>query len=293
MLNSCILASLLTCLAWAGPGLVAGESPLRLGVLANRGELAARTQWSEFAAWLGQQAGRPGELTPLAIGQVPKAVGDATVDLLICNPGLAARVVQESGAVPIATWKAKDGSTRMAGVIIANPKAGIAGLGDLRGRKVMTYGDDSAGAWQFQAALLQSRGLDPTKDIQRTISKKQDDIVLAVKAGAFDAGFVRNGVVEDLIAKQRIAVGDVVVVEAQPTEPGFAHARTTPFYPEWFLLATRASQALVQPLAAACLALPTDHPALIKAEITGWIAPVDLAPTLELLRLLKQPPFDR
>jgi len=146
MLNSCILASLLTCLAWAGPGLVAGESPLRLGVLANRGELAARTQWSEFAAWLGQQAGRPGELTPLAIGQVPKAVGDATVDLLICNPGLAARVVQESGAVPIATWKAKDGSTRMAGVIIANPKAGIAKqLAQLRSGEVVVDGNKGPG----------------------------------------------------------------------------------------------------------------------------------------------------
>ncbi len=285
---TCLL--LVCCIAQVSAGEAA---PLRLGVLANRGELAAKTQWSDFAAWLGTQAGRPGELVPLAIAQVPKAVAERGIDLLICNPGLAARVVKENAAVPLATWKAKDGATRMAGVILANPKAGIATVGDLRGRKVMTYGDDSAGAWQFQAGLLQTRGLDPAKDIVRTISKKQDDIVLAVKAGAFDAGFVRNGVLEDMIAKGKVAAADVVVVEPQPAEAGFAQARSTPFYPEWFLLATAGLDAgQAKTLAAACLALPADQPALGKAEITGWIAPMDLAPTLELLKALKQPPFD-
>lgn len=276
--------------------LSAGDAaaPVRLGVLANRGELTAKTQWSDFAAWIGTQAGRPGVLVPLAIGQVPKAMAEHSVDLLICNPGLAARVVQESAAVPLVTWKAKDGSTRMAGVILANPKAGITTVAGLRGKKVMTYGDDSAGAWQFQAGLLMKQGLDPTKDIIRTISKKQDDIVLAVKAGAFDAGFVRNGVLEDMIAKGKLAAGDVTIIEAQPAEAGFSHARTTPFYPEWFLLGTAGiDPALAKTLATACLALPSDHPALVKAEITGWIAPMDLTPTLELLKTLKQPPFDK
>jgi len=118
--------------------------------------------------------------------------------------------------------------------------------------------------------------------------------VLAVKAGAFDAGFVRNGVLEDMIAKGKLVAADVIVVEPQAAEAGFAHARTTSFYPEWFLLAGAGLDAAqAKTLAAACLALPADQPALVKAEISGWIAPMDLAPTMELLKSLKQPPFDR
>lgn len=267
---------------------------LRLGVLANRGELTAKSQWSDFTAWVGSVAGRPAELVPLAIAQVPKAVGDKTVDLMICNPGLAARLIKEHASVPLATWKAKDGATCMAGVILANPKAGITTIADLRGKSVMTYGDNSAGAWQFQAGLLLSRGLDPAKDIRRTISKKQDDIVLAVRAGAFDAGFVRNGFLEDMIAKGKLAAGEVAVLEPQPTEAGFTTARTTPVYPEWFLLAKAGfDPAVAKAIGDACIALPATHPSLAKAEITGWVPPMDLASTLELLKQLKQPPFDR
>lgn len=140
--------------------------------------------------------------------------------------------------------------------------------------------------------MLVARGLDPGKDLQRTVTKKFDDIVLAVKAGVFDAGFIRDGVIEDMVAKQRLAPGDVIVVEAQPAEAGYTHARTTPFYPEWYLLATKGSQDLAKTIAALCLAMPADHPALAKTEASGWVAPADLSPTLDVLRLLKQAPFD-
>jgi len=273
---------------------LAAADPVRLGILANRGELAAKTQWSDFAAWTGEQLGRPGELVPLPIGGVAPIIAQGGVDLVICNPGLAARIVIESKAVPLATWKAKDGAVRMAGVILVNPQAGITTIEQLKGRKVMTYGDDSAGAWQFQAALMISRGLDPGKDIVRTISKKQDDIVLAVKAGVFDAGFVRNGVFEDLVARGKLATSDVTVLEVQPVEAGFTHVRSTPFYPEWFLLASaKLDAASATKLAQACIALPAGTPALAKADITGWVAPLELEQTTALLKLLKLPPFDR
>jgi two-component system sensor histidine kinase TtrS len=214
--------------------------------------------------------------------------------LMICNPGTAARISVDSGARPLATWKTRSGATRLAGVIIASRQSGIDSVAGLKGRKVMTYGDDALGAWQVQAKMMIDAGLDPQKDIQRTVAKKLDDIVMGVKGGVFDAGFIRTGVLEDLIAKGKIAKDEVVVVQPQPPVDGFPHVRSSGFFPEWFMMATASLPAAdAERIAAACLAMPADAPALAKAEISGWIAPMDLAGTLDLLRALKRPPFDK
>jgi ABC-type phosphate/phosphonate transport system substrate-binding protein len=273
---------------------LAADQPLRLGVLAFRGEVATKVQWSDFAAWIGTQAGRTGELVPLPIANEAAAAKDPSMGLIICNPGTAARISVESGAIPLATWKTRAGATRLAGVIIVNPQSGISKIEDLKGRKVMTYGDDALGAWQVQACQMAGAGLDPAKDIQRTVAKKLDDIVLGVKAGMFDAGFIRTGVLEDLTAKGRIAAGDVLVINQQPAEAGFPHVRSSGFFPEWYLMATSflpADQA--KTIAAAVLAMPAESPALAKTEISGWVAPLDLGPSLDLLKALKRPPFDK
>jgi ABC-type phosphate/phosphonate transport system substrate-binding protein len=273
----------------------AGEAtPLRLGVLAFRGEVATRLQWSDFATWIGQQTGRACELVPLSITAEAAAARDPAISLLICNPGTAARITVDSGAIPLATWKTKSGATRLAGVIIANPQAKIATIADLKGKKVMTYGDDALGAWQIQARQMAAGGLDPQKDIQRTIAKKLDDIVFGVKAGVFDAGFIRTGVLEDLIAKGKLAAADVMVVNQQPAVPDFPHVRSSDFFPEWYLMATSSLPPETgRTIASACLAMPGDSPALAKAEIGGWVAPLDLATTLDLLKALHRPPFDK
>jgi len=57
-----LLLSLLSILYAVEP-----SAPLRIGVMANRGELAAKTMWTEFAVWIGIQCGRTAELSPLAI----------------------------------------------------------------------------------------------------------------------------------------------------------------------------------------------------------------------------------
>ena len=65
-------------------------------------------------------------------------------------------------------------------------------------------------------------------------SKKQDDIVLAVRAGIVDAGFVRTGQLESMEKEGKIKMDDFVIVD-QKKDSDFPFIRSTAMYPEWFL----------------------------------------------------------
>ena len=65
----------------------------------------------------------------------------------------------------------------------------------------------SAAAYVFQVKHMQDLGIDPHKDFAVfKEAKKQDDIVLAVKSGLFDAGFVKSGLLEAMVKKGKVSL---------------------------------------------------------------------------------------
>jgi ABC-type phosphate/phosphonate transport system substrate-binding protein len=150
----------------------------------------------------------------------------------------------------------------------------------------------SAAAYVFQVKHLKDHGIDPHKDFAVfKEAKKQDDIVLAVKAGTFDAGFVKSGLLEAMAKEGKIKLSDFEIVD-QKTD-GLTAVHTTKLYPEWYMSASStADKALSEKIKSALLKLGSDNKASKKAKISGFVAPLNLDDLKGTLQALKLPPYN-
>ena len=270
---------------------VAQAAETRLGVIAPRGEAAATAQWGEFARYLEGAIGQPVRLVPVVLAKLEQAIANGEVDYALVNPVQGVSVKERFGMPFLASLVLPSGS-QFGGVIIANPKAGIAKGADLKGKKVIGLSKNAAGAFLFQAHELKKAGVRVPEDVAvYQEAKKQDDVVLAVKAGVMDAGFVRSGVLEGMIQEGKIKPGDVAIVDKKAN---FPQGVSTALYPEWYLVAVnKADTAVAARIKAAALALKPDSDAAKMADIKGFVEPVDPGQTLEMMRDMKVPPFDK
>ena len=197
---------LLTLMCLLLPNIAHAE--VKLGVLANRGENKAKEEWTELTNKLTADLGTPVQLVPLSIDKTQTAFETKQIDMLLSNPVISSLVFEKYKGKMVATVNAPTGY-EFGGVIVSNKAANITKSEQLKGKKVLSYGKDSAGAYIFQVYHLKHKGVDVNKDLASFVeAKKQDDIPMAVKAGAFDAGFVRTGVLESMEKKGLLKVED-------------------------------------------------------------------------------------
>lgn len=261
-----------------------------IGVSSPRGEAQATAEWGEFAHYLESKIGQPVTLTPVAVGKMDQLIADKRVDFAVCNPVQAVGMSQRLGTQLVASLILPDGP-QFGGVIIANPKAGIGKIEDLKGKKVAALSSTAAGAYLFQAYEAVQHGLKAPQDFAQLLEvKKQDDIVLAVKAGVMDAGFIRTGQLEAMLKEGKIADGDVVVIDRKG---GFPLALSTALYPEWYMIAVTADADKSAKVKAAALALGADSPAAKAARIKGFSEPLASTPVVEMMKAMKVPPFNQ
>lgn len=270
---------------------LAQAAETRLGVIAPRGEAAATAQWGEFARYLETSIGQPVKLVPVVLAKLEQAIANGEVDYALVNPVQGVSVKERLGTPILASLVLPTGN-QFGGVIVANPKSGIAKGADLKGKKVIGLSKSAAGAFLFQAYELKKAGVRVPEDVAvYQEAKKQDDVVLAVKAGVMDAGFVRTGVLEDMIQEGKLKPDDVVIVDKKPT---FPQGLSTALYPEWYLIAVnKADGAVAGKVKAAALALKADSEAAKVAEIKGFSEPLDPGATVQMMKDMKVPPFDK
>lgn len=266
------------------------SADITIGVSSPRGEAQATAEWGEFARYLETKVGQPVTLVPVAVAKMDQLIADKRVDFAICNPVQAVAMSQANNMPLIASLVQPNGA-QFGGVIIANPKAGIANISDLKGKKVMALNSTAAGAYLFQAYEALKAGLKVPQDFGQVVEvKKQDDIVLAVKAGVMDAGFIRTGILESMIKENKIAEGDVVVVDRKP---GFPLILSTPLYPEWYMISVTNDSAKAAKVKPAALALNPDDSAAKAAKIKGFSEPLDPSPVQAMMKAMKVPPFNQ
>lgn len=267
---------------------------VKMGVLAHRGEVDAIEKWTAYTDYLTAKIGEKVELVPLPIAKNIDAAANKEVDFILTNPVLSAAINSKHAPTLLATLNTKQGY-KFGGVIIASKQSGITDVQGLKGKKVLTFQiGASAGANVFQHYHLKEKGIDVNADFAMyKEAKKQDDIVLAVKSGAVDAGFVRTGLLESMVKDGKLAMDDIVVLDK--VEGGdFPEVHSTALYPEWYLMALQGVDAAkADKIKAASLALTPDDEASKKAGIKGFVEPMDLLPLTKVLQDLKIPPFDK
>ncbi len=268
------------------------KADISLGVLANRGDVKVREEYSELADQLEKDVGQPVKLIPLAMEKIDGAVANKEVDLILTNPAMSAMIVEKHKGKPLATVNTDKGS-EFGGVIFASKASGISKSSDLKGKKVMSYGTDSAGGYLFQVYHLKQKGIDAKSDFASfSQAKKQDDIPMAVKTGLYDAGFVRTGVLEGMQKKGLLKLDDFIIVDK--VNDNFPEVHSTALYPEWFVIARDGLDAAVEDkVKASLLNTKADSPAAQKASIKGFVPAIDLAPLSKVLKELKVAPFDK
>lgn len=267
---------------------------INIGVLAPRGKLKTMKRWAGFAQYLQGQLQQTINIIPLPPADTLAAVQSGELDFILTNPVQTVKAVELHGAKILATLNKPSGSM-FAGVIVSKKGSGITTAQDLINRKVMSLKfKAAAGAYTFQTYHLHQRGIDPHEDFaSMRAGKKQDDLILAVKAGVIDAAFVRTGILESMAREGKIKLDEFEIVDQHGSDE-IKLKHTTSHYPEWYLTALKGAEpSTVRQLGAAALALSPDHDAAKQAKIRGFVPPVPLDGMITALKTLKIAPYSQ
>jgi len=294
-----VLGLLLALLALGGAARALPPPDVRIGVLSHRGAAATERVWGPTADYLS--AALPSHrfrIEPLDFEEVDPAVATGRVDFVLVNPAIYVNLEVRHRISRIATLRKRvDGVelSQFGGVIFTRAdRSDISGLRDLRGRRLMAVDPTSLGGFQMAWGELARHGIDPYRDLaELRFSGNHDAVVLAVRAGAVDAGTVRTDILERMAAAGIVRMAAFRILSPQD-QADFPFARSTPLFPEWpFSKVRHTSNELAQEVAIALLRMPRDEEAAAAGEYAGWGIPMDYQPVHELLQTLRLPPYDR
>ncbi|MCX8026894.1 MAG: phosphate/phosphite/phosphonate ABC transporter substrate-binding protein [Thermodesulfovibrionales bacterium] len=115
------------------------------------------------------------------------------------------------------------------GVIITRKDSPIKKIEELRGKRVLITSPKSAGGFLSQKIYLNSRGIEPEKDMILIDGKKQENVIVGVYRGEADAGFVRESALvvwKDSVDMSKIKV--LAYTEVLPNWPFASSNHTNP-----------------------------------------------------------------
>ena len=267
------------------------QAELTLLVNAPRSPVKAQKKWSGVAQYLSDEVGEKIKIIAVPPGATDKQAKSGKIDLMIVNPVMSTLVAHRYDGDLLANVERNSGS-KIGGVILSKKGSGITKSADLRGKNIMTYKKASAAAYVFQMFHLKSQGITESDFASMRISKRQDDIVLAVRAGVVDAGFVKTGLLEAMAKEGKISLDDFEIVDQKHSDE-LAQVHSTILYPQWYLLATsKDGKKHASKLKKAALTLSTEHAAAKKAKIKGFVKPLSTNDLDNMLRTMHMPPFD-
>jgi phosphonate transport system substrate-binding protein len=128
-----------------------------------------------------------------------------------------------------------ESSSKFRGQIICradNPA--IATLADCRGKRWIAVDPNSAGGYLYALGLFHSQGLRPGDFAEIAFAPgpggKQEKVVLAVWAGKYDIGSIREGTLQ--VVGEKIDLREIRVLAATPWYPGWVYAARAGLDPE-------------------------------------------------------------
>ena len=198
-------------------------------------------------------------------------VGQGSIDISFSNPLIYVRMAQAHCSRAFARVIEENGHERFRGEIIArSDNPAVQSLADSRGKRWIAVDPSSAGGYLYPLGHFLANGIQPSDFSEIAFAPgpggKQEKVILAVYAGQYDIGSVREGaleVVADKVDRSKIRV-----------------LARTQWYPGW-VYAARADldPMIIASLAKALTALDArnpDHLRILKnAHMTGIIPSTD------------------
>ena len=205
---------------------------IKIGVLVNQDFVEVENKWEETAVYLEAQVpGHTFEIVPLYFDEVQSNVDGKLVDFVIVNPTLYVELEVENGISRIATLENLYGTHNLTSfgsvTFTKSNTTSLSSYVDLKDRSFAAVDKDSFGGWQMTYKDMYDDGVDPLKDFESvTFLGTHEEVVLKVLDGTYDAGTVRTGVIEEMIAEGLISLSEIRVISKENTDFPFFKVST-------------------------------------------------------------------
>lgn len=267
---------------------------VKVGVLSIRSAVATNAQYGPIIAYLETEIGRPFELVFLEQETQFTEVEQHQLDFVFSNPLAAVQLRRLHNTEFLVTLSRINTGTEFGGLIIVSAQSDIKSIEDLHNKRATCVAFETAAAGcAFQILHLQQQGFNAFEDFASFIeTDSQDNIVLGILNGTYDVGFIRTGQLERMVNDGTLLfVNELHIIDQ--VDDSFFFPHTTILYPEWpFAALSETSTDLKHEVTTALLAIPPDHPALVKAGSDGFVETVDYSLIDELIVDLKLRSWD-
>ncbi len=270
---------------------------LVLGVYQYQSKDYVTQQYQGLANYLSAQLKDHGvELKVLNSRELINAVRNKQVDLLLANPYhyevLRTEVALSGIAATIQVLHQNKPLDSLGGVIFTRANnSSVNRLEDIIGKTIAIPSKKNSGGYLIPLYEAYKSGIKLSK-LNFIEVGHNDAVVSAVQSGKADLGFVRTGILENLQHRNGLNLAEIKLIHQQHKN-SFPQRVSTRLYPEWpFVFLPGLSEDLQRDITVALFSLRADHPVAKQAGIAGFVAPRDYLPFENLLKDLKQPPFN-
>lgn len=236
--------------------------------------------------YLKKETGLPiRQVFPDTFDEHMKMVGQAKIDISFSNPAAYVKMAHRYGAWAFARIIEEHGKPAFRGHIICrNDNPSISTVEDCKGKRWIAVDPTSAGGYMFGLGHFHDHGIMIEDFAEIAFAPgpggKQEKVVLAVYAGRYDIGTVREGALN--VVADKIDVSEIRILASTPYYPGWVYAARNGLEPS---LAKKITDALLR----LDSHNPDHQPLLRAAHIKGAIASTDedFGPVRELIRKVR------
>lgn len=266
------------------------------GIVSYRSSSQLIKEYQPIATHLAHELKATIVIKPLLQHDLERHIKAGKIDIILTNPThLLWLRTQKNVTPPLATLMKRYGSQTTAsfgGVIITSAsQRSIRTLLDLRGKTIAIHDKTSLGGYQSQRYELYQAGLD-SDDAFRTISYPNDAAIIeAILSGHADAGFLRTGVLEEMIHQHLLNPSHVLILNPHHYR-SFPLQISTTLYPECSIVASqKLPPTTVMRIAIALYGYHTTTQGGFNT-IAGFSIPDDRNEVTNLVKTLHLPPYN-
>lgn len=186
--------------------------------------------------YLRKKTGLPvRQIFPNTFDEHVKMVGQGQIDISFSNPFIYVKLARQFGAQAIARSVERNGQKNFRGRIICRAdNRRIRSIEDCRGKRWIAVDPSSAGGYLYPLGFFVGHGLGPNDFAEIAFAPgaagKQEKVVLAVYAGRYDIGSIREGTLD--VVADKIDHRLIRVLADTPWYPGWVYAARRGLEPE-------------------------------------------------------------
>lgn len=284
----------IVCIFFLFPNLVYGKTEIRMGVFAYLGYEKTKEEYEPLIAYLNSIL--KDEVVILEVLQpdaIDYRIANKTLDIVTTNPihYINIRAHNDIQGVIATLTKSAKGKivSQLGGVIITKSNnTKINTLQDLKNKTLATPSRTHMGGYLTQIFEIEKIGLSEKDFKSVKFVNPHQAVVKEILKGDSEVGFIRDGVIEKMVAAGELNLKDIKIINKQNIN--FPNIVSTSLYPEWPIFAlNHTNPSVIRHFASALYSLE----ATSLHGVYGYTTPADYSGVDTLVREMRLPPYDK